>query len=102
MTAEPCSVLFFGDASQDPLEALASLVFAAKEKTLARKFLDNAHIALQDELFDLSKVDHLAFPSLESLMTLTRAHQNADIHHPALQAAEMVIVQLAAFILYVA
>ena len=95
------SILFFGDASQDPFGALDSLIRCAKEDTLVRKFLDNARTTLQEELFRLPEVERLGLPDFESLTQLIRSHRDGELEHPALQTTGMVIIQLASYISYV-
>lgn len=101
MAVNSRSILFFGDASQDPFEALDSLIRTAKEDTLVHRFLDNACTTLQEELFRLPEVERLGLPDFGSLSHLTRYHRDGEVEHPALQTTGMVIIQLASYISYV-
>ncbi|KAL8787343.1 MAG: hypothetical protein Q9195_007802 [Heterodermia aff. obscurata] len=92
------SILFFGDASQDPFGPLESLIRSAKEDSLVRRFLDNARATLQEELFRLPEAERLGLPDFQSLTHLIRYHRDGEFDHPALQTTGMVILQLASYI----
>jgi hypothetical protein len=92
------SVIFFGDASQDTAAALKSFLLAINEGSLQSKFIYSAHKALQDEILKLSPLERSEFASVEDIYCLFRRGQDDNGIHPALQAAEIVALQLGSFI----
>lgn len=95
------SILFFGDVSQDPFEALDNLIFSAKEGTLVHRFFVNARTGLQEEFFRLPEVERLGLPDFGSLNHFIRYHRDSEYEHPAMQTTGTVITQLASYISYV-
>lgn len=92
------SVIFFGDASQDTAAALKSFLLAINEGSLQSKFIHSVHKALQDECLKLSPLERPEFASVEDIHYLFRRCQGDNGIHPALQAAEIVTLQLGSFI----
>jgi hypothetical protein len=95
------SIIFFGDASQDTAAALKRFLLAIDEGSLQAKFIHSVHKTLQDECLKLSPSERSEIASLEDVHCLFRRHQDDNSIYPALQAAEIVLLQLGTFIAWV-
>lgn len=92
------SIIFFGDASKDITVELKTFLLTINEGSLQFKFIHNVHKTLRDECLKLSLLERSEFVGLDDIYSLFRHYQDDGDIHPALQAAEIVILQLGSFI----
>lgn len=95
------SIIFFGDASLDTAAALKRFLLSIDEGSLHAKFAQAVHKTLQDECLKLSVLERSETTSLEDIHSLFRRSGDDNSIHPALQAAEIVFLQLGSFIAWV-
>lgn len=95
--AQARSIIFFGDAAQDSEHTLNCLLHA-QEGTLLSQFIRRVHLIIQEECLKLPQSERESLPSLDQIHLIFRKRDNETILHPALQSAQVVMVQLGTFI----
>jgi hypothetical protein len=92
------SVVFFGDASRDPSEAVDRLLLALREGSLVSKFIHAVHKALQEECVKLSTSERAGIPPIDDVHRLLKHSPDGASVHPAIHAAKVVVIQLGSFL----
>ena len=98
MSTASKSIILFGDASLDTSTTLSQIFLIQEEHSLLSLFFIRVDAVLQEEYSKLSAVDRKGIPEFLCLSRLQRESNSDSQLHPAIHAAQLVLVQLACFL----
>jgi hypothetical protein len=86
-------VLLFGDQTVDPKQFLTK-VLRRKGCPLLVSFLEQVHVALQDEISSLPSTTRKSLPAFSNIAELVERYYAAEEHHPAIESTLTCLAQL--------
>ena len=92
------SVVFFADGSEETHTVLRKVLFSRTTGTLLDRFLEQARVALQNELRAVPSIDRDGLPDFNNLAEILSDSFDESRRHPSLHPTEIVLVQLGQFI----
>lgn len=97
--ASPYQLLVFGDLNYD-FETSLAVLCGLQDNAQLTSFFERTAFALRAHISSLPLAKRAAFPKFTALSELLAKVRRADVVHPALQKALILVLQFGSFIRY--